>query len=50
MNELGKDNIVNDFTIMDLVQQAMADENWESDPKKRETYAMGLYMYVSRFL
>ncbi len=50
MKELGKENITQEFTIMDLVQQAMGDESWESDPQQRAACAMGFYGYVTRFL
>ena len=50
MKELGKENVTQEFTIMDLVQQAIEDESWESDPQQRSACALGFYMYASRFL
>lgn len=50
MKELGKENVNQEFTVMDLVQQAMADESWESDPEQRAATAMGFYGYATRFL
>lgn len=50
MNELGKENITQEFTFMDLVQRAMADESWESDPQQRAICAMGFYVYATIFL
>ena len=48
--ELGKENITEEFTILELFQQAMQDESWEKDPKKRVAYAENFLFYMKSFL
>ena len=50
MNELGKENITQEFTLKDLIQQAIEDDSWEPDAAQRKACAMGLFFNITRYL
>ena len=48
--ELGKENLTDEFTIYELIQQAILDDSWEEDPQKRALYAENFFYYIKSFL
>jgi len=48
--ELGKENITNEFTLDEIFAQAKQDESWEKDPQKRAVYADNFLFYARSFL
>ena len=48
--ELGKEGVTEEFTVLELLQQAKEDASWEADPQKRKDYADSFLFYIKSFL